>query len=975
MGLSRNKSSEALVFFALLLILLAPLALAHEQGFTSGIVERGQKLQGKELPGFAAAIFGTERINVYISSDDGDLEFVSLVTEDKKIKSVQEGQSEDATLNLYISEETIKKIDDSQDVVGAAQKALESKEITYEAIGFFNKIKFGFLSFIFSIFGGSDSKIIPLPNETKIIVNQTITQASAFSFTDPNNPTEEELLKILEGKKCREASGPHYTSTGSFVTTDVGTLSVSNGDCLDLYNNRKLLLLWYFPKDNKDNSNEASDSVKLDGIKAYLFENGKLIDSYLYKKIGELEIRKYSQIKPDMAKTVKTNISTAIQFKIESAKLERNGKALLRVLIGPDAVIDYSGNLKTTCKQVTEKLNKKKGVLYYTDLEGKDHEYGSCPLENSLKSTAFSFIDPANPSEEELRNIIDGKECKNNDNTFVNGDCINLNGGRKLLLIWYFPKTNSEISEINSMSTDITDTESILLNGIKGFILRDGKLVDTYLYSQIGKSERRTPETINSKDDKDRGFSAARDNILEFTIKSANLTKEGKAVVKVEILDNAVKDPLDPSQIKTTCKLIPDPSNPSKTIAMKFYTDLEGVDHPEFQCQGGGPSHQYGDDSKTLACKDGNVVIKDEFYSPTCVVKKLCSSYNFTNCEQRSVCGVNVTQTKYSDVQYTCKYGCTNGLCNTQGGSVQLLTPKDDQPAPNRFCGGTDDNNVLEKNNDGSIRYIKGCSWNWNYNAGQMCGWDPNSKEYSGYSHDDNKKPFVRDYQLYTLAALYDGKCVNGACVYSKTPLKVELAENPKSCTPEKQNYCSRTSNSCVSRDEGIAKGDDVPVLTCYFAQKVDLFSSKAPEQACNQPSQSNGVRTITLPSDATEIRAFVAEMNKAGGCPKLLINKNLVYDPGQCSSCKEIGCDKPGLVECKEVKSFDLGIKSISPSLKSGSNEFYGSALGVGRYSSYMSILVVGKYKAKKCDESLMDKQLNNLYLSNYLRMVGDSN
>ena len=108
---------------------------------------------GKELLGFAGNLIGNERINVYITKEDNSTFIVGVVTEDKKIKSISEGEIEKPTLKVYTDEKTLNEIQFSDDNIKFLKKAIDEKKISYKAVGFGKKIKFGFMTFFGKLFG------------------------------------------------------------------------------------------------------------------------------------------------------------------------------------------------------------------------------------------------------------------------------------------------------------------------------------------------------------------------------------------------------------------------------------------------------------------------------------------------------------------------------------------------------------------------------------------------------------------------------------------------------------------------------------------------------------------------------------------------------------------------------------------------------------------------------------------------------
>jgi hypothetical protein len=122
----------------------------------SEIDEEIQKLKdfsGEELPGIAGKLFGNERINLYITNNEGEEIIVGIITEDKKFKDILNEEVENPTLIAYTDEAILRDIGNSEDVLGSFENALSEKRITYKAVGLGNKIKFGFLRVLASVTG------------------------------------------------------------------------------------------------------------------------------------------------------------------------------------------------------------------------------------------------------------------------------------------------------------------------------------------------------------------------------------------------------------------------------------------------------------------------------------------------------------------------------------------------------------------------------------------------------------------------------------------------------------------------------------------------------------------------------------------------------------------------------------------------------------------------------------------------------
>ena len=101
---------------------------------------------GTDLPGFARSLFGNQRMNIHISLNDGSTEMHGLVTENGVVTQFTDSELSNPTVNVYTSEDVIVTILNSENSISAFQDALNNGGITYNAIGFVNRIRFSFVS-------------------------------------------------------------------------------------------------------------------------------------------------------------------------------------------------------------------------------------------------------------------------------------------------------------------------------------------------------------------------------------------------------------------------------------------------------------------------------------------------------------------------------------------------------------------------------------------------------------------------------------------------------------------------------------------------------------------------------------------------------------------------------------------------------------------------------------------------------------
>ena len=109
---------------------------------------------GQELPGPLATMFGNEKVNIHVNLESGDKLVVAVVTENNKLTSFDFNTLSDPTLNVYLDDVTLAKIQSAKDPLKELKNALDQEKITYKAVGFWKKIKFAFLSMFVNMLGG-----------------------------------------------------------------------------------------------------------------------------------------------------------------------------------------------------------------------------------------------------------------------------------------------------------------------------------------------------------------------------------------------------------------------------------------------------------------------------------------------------------------------------------------------------------------------------------------------------------------------------------------------------------------------------------------------------------------------------------------------------------------------------------------------------------------------------------------------------
>ncbi|MBA2853164.1 hypothetical protein HNP89_001121 [Methanococcus maripaludis] len=100
---------------------------------------------------FATNIAKNERINLNVETGEGNLR-AYITVENGIITNFEKGRLENATMNMYTDESTVREILDSDDPVSVAQSALKADKIRIEGLGIVNSIKVSVVNVLMSFF-------------------------------------------------------------------------------------------------------------------------------------------------------------------------------------------------------------------------------------------------------------------------------------------------------------------------------------------------------------------------------------------------------------------------------------------------------------------------------------------------------------------------------------------------------------------------------------------------------------------------------------------------------------------------------------------------------------------------------------------------------------------------------------------------------------------------------------------------------
>jgi plastocyanin len=146
-------------YFTLLTILLLLTTSISAASLDAELGTIEADFESQEIPKPFDKLVGDERININIK--DSEL-VIGLVTEGGKVTQVSTTAITKPTLNIYVSEAFIKKMASSSNPMLVLKEGIETKEVTYKAVGFFKKLKFGVSSFFVKLLAsfGSEEELV-----------------------------------------------------------------------------------------------------------------------------------------------------------------------------------------------------------------------------------------------------------------------------------------------------------------------------------------------------------------------------------------------------------------------------------------------------------------------------------------------------------------------------------------------------------------------------------------------------------------------------------------------------------------------------------------------------------------------------------------------------------------------------------------------------------------------------------------------
>ncbi|MFH0701243.1 MAG: hypothetical protein V2A62_02280 [Candidatus Woesearchaeota archaeon] len=188
-----------IILMIISVLLLSVIAVADLSADAAAL---SKELTGTKLTGVAGSMLKNEKVNVYVKDGEKTL-ILSLVTEDKQVLSLEEKELSNPTLKVFTDSITITAIQASPTPAVALKTALEDGRITYEAIGFWHKMKFGFSNFFVKMFGSGKEEANEVKKEVKE-EKKAEKEELKEEKKDDKTPVKEEAKEVKEEEKKEE---------------------------------------------------------------------------------------------------------------------------------------------------------------------------------------------------------------------------------------------------------------------------------------------------------------------------------------------------------------------------------------------------------------------------------------------------------------------------------------------------------------------------------------------------------------------------------------------------------------------------------------------------------------------------------------------------------------------------------------------------------------------------------------------------
>lgn len=211
------------------LVLLMGLAVAEVVSLGGQVEQIAAEVEGQELPAPLDALFKDQKVVLHLQ-DPGKEEFmISLAMNGKVVESLQVGDLENPTLEVFTDQATLEQVASASNPVQELKIAFDNEKISYQAYGFFNKMKFAMVFRMWNTFGAYGDDLDKTKEKTKE-KEETKTESEKNSETETETEPEVESETETEVEKESETEAEsEETETESETETEDTTETEISG--------------------------------------------------------------------------------------------------------------------------------------------------------------------------------------------------------------------------------------------------------------------------------------------------------------------------------------------------------------------------------------------------------------------------------------------------------------------------------------------------------------------------------------------------------------------------------------------------------------------------------------------------------------------------------------------------------------------------------------------------------------------------
>lgn len=133
---------KIIMFLLTVLICLGLSGVANAEVDLDSIMSNLNYLEGRTIPSPANKFIKNEQINIHIFTTSGNEEVIGIDITGSKVSSVGQESFPNAELDLYLTEELLIELSTGSSPLSTMKEAYKNGDLSYQAHGFWNKIKY-----------------------------------------------------------------------------------------------------------------------------------------------------------------------------------------------------------------------------------------------------------------------------------------------------------------------------------------------------------------------------------------------------------------------------------------------------------------------------------------------------------------------------------------------------------------------------------------------------------------------------------------------------------------------------------------------------------------------------------------------------------------------------------------------------------------------------------------------------------------